>query len=135
MLRTILKLEFIGENYFAYKRAVQQGKAERIRSTERYVDFLGRDKSRPWVARVVGVQLDGFSFARAFVNGQIDYSQANSTGSRDVYIYYPLIDGLYEVNARESWTRVRRYFIKVEYTQIIEISREEVYLCLENAKS
>jgi hypothetical protein len=130
-MRAVLRLEFIGENYFAYQRARKRGEAERNQGTECYGDILGRDKSRPWVARVTAVQDDGYSFVREFMRGQIDYSQSSKNGSRGVYLYYPLKDGLYEVNARETWTRVRRYFIRVENTLITEIPREEVYLCLD----
>jgi hypothetical protein len=73
----ILKLEYIAENYFAYKK-----QAEVIHEpTERYASYMGRDKSRPWVARIDG--LDSiYGLARTFMKGQIDYSNANRVGSR-----------------------------------------------------
>ena len=141
-MRAVLKLEFIAENYFAYKR---HGKREEEHwqitlktpisgGTERYGDYLGRDQSRPWVARLLGLS-SVYQFEREFMRGQIDYSHANMVGSRGVYIYYPLKDGLYEVNARETWKRTRRYFLRVEGETMTEIEREEVIQCLENAKS
>lgn len=138
-MRAVLKLEFIGENYFAYQREKKKSEGQSAyeidKSVERYGSILGRDKSRPWVARVTGVQDDGYTFVREFMNGQIDYSHANKNGSRGVYLYYPLKDGMYEVNARERWTKVRRYFIRVKDTQITEIPREEVYRCLASSIS
>lgn len=120
-MRAVVKLEFIAENYFAYKR--QKGVSSK--SAERYGDYLGRDKSRPWIAKIVG-RGEQFGWIREFMKGQIDYSQANTVGSRGVYIYYPLQDGVYEVNERTSWNHVRRYFIRVEQAAIQEISREEI---------
>jgi hypothetical protein len=116
----VLSLEFIGETYHAHKRD-----GSRPDLIARYGQLLGRDTSRPWVAKLSGIDAGG-SFHREFVRAQIDYSRANKTGSRGVYLYYPLQDGLYEVNKRESWTKVRRYFIRVEDTRIEEIEREEI---------
>ncbi len=129
-MRAVLKLEFIAENYFAYKRRSQHQSEDVDRHTPlRYADYLGRDASRPWVAQLTGRDKQ-FGFARTFVSGQIDYSQANSTGSRGVFLYYPLRDGVYEVNERTSWRSVRRYFLRVENGHSREIQREEVERCL-----
>lgn len=118
----VLELEFIAENFYASKRHASERDA-------RYGEYLGRDKSRPWVARLIGFD-ERLSFTREFVRGQIDYSRANSVGSRGVYLYFPLKDGIYEVNARETWKRTRRYFLRVEDAKMDEISREEVVQCL-----
>jgi len=132
-MRAVLKLEIIGDNYYAYLAAKKRGEAKTSRSAERYGELLGRDKSRPWVARITGRD-PKYGLAREFVKGQKDYSQANSVGSRGVYEYFALKDGsIYEVNARETWKRTRRYFIRVENTEITEISKEEVGRWLENA--
>ncbi len=121
----VLELEFIGENYFAYKRMATVPDE----SMERFKKLLGRDQSRPWVAHLTGLDRS-LRPIREFVRGQIDYNRANGTGSRGVYLYFHLSDGLYEVNARESWSRVRRYFIRVENAAYREISREEALQCL-----
>jgi hypothetical protein len=124
-MRAVLKLEFIGENYFSYKRKATQ-KSEAM---ERYGEFLGRDKSRPWVASISGFDEENRP-VREFVRGQIDYSQASKNGSRGVFIYYPLKDGIYEVNDRQSWTTVQRYFVLVENGVITEIAKEAAIQCL-----
>lgn len=111
-MRAVLKLELIGVDCGA-----------------RYYGYMGFDKSKPWVARLLGMD-DKFGFKREFVNGQRDYSNASGTGARGIYAYYPLKDGIYEVNERTSWKSVRRYFIRVQGTIITEISREEVLRCL-----
>lgn len=136
----VLKLEFIGETYFAYKKYKGIASVPRLPyktpisgGMERYGDYLGLDQSRPWVARLTGFD-EECTLAREFVRGQKDYSQSNSTGSRGVYVYYPLKTGVYEVNERTSWTRVRRYFLHVEREEITEITKDEVLQWL-NAKS
>lgn len=122
----VLKLEFIAENYYSYKKQAQISH----KATERYKEYLGRNQSRPWVKRLYK---QGDRTEREYMNGQIDYSQANRTGSRSVYIYYYLPAGVYEVNERCSWTRVRRYFCRVEQGQINEIAQEEVEAWLSKA--
>lgn len=96
-----------------------------------YAKYMGRDKSNCWVARLLGID-EKWGFAREFVRGQADWSCAKMTGSRGIFVYYALTDGIYEVNKRVSWKHVRRYFICVEGAEITEISREEVLQCLKS---
>ena len=121
----VLPLEIIGDNYFAYRRDLANGKARENPRIEKYGEMMGRDRSRPWVARITGLD-DKYGFAREFQRGQRDYGRANSIGSRGVYEYFALSDGLYEVHERPTWKRTRRYFVRVENAEITEISREEV---------
>lgn len=125
MMRAVVELEFIAENYHAYKRQAK----EQNSAMERYGDLLGRDRSRPWVARLTGLD-EHYGFVRSFVRGQIDYSRANRSGSRSVYLYYHLRDGLYEVNERTTWNKSQRYFLRVQNAQKTEMAREEVIACL-----
>ncbi len=125
----ILELEFIGENWHSYRKRAQ----ERHEGTERYGAYLGPDKSRPWVARIIGRNLDTGQLLREFMRGQIDYSRTNSTGSRGVRLYFALDDGVYEINARETWQHTRRYFVRVTDGQYQEIAREEVLEWLANS--
>jgi hypothetical protein len=128
----VLKLEIIGDNYYAYKRDLASGKAREVPRMERYAEMMGRDKTRPWVARIIGLDAK-YGFEREFQRGQKDYSRANSIGSRGVYEYFALSDGLYEIHERLTWKHTRRYFICVEDAESVEISREEVETCLKNA--
>lgn len=114
----VLSLEFIGEDFEAATRAAS-------RAAKKVGYDLGHKSSRPWVARITG-RCEKYTYAREFLRGQIDYSRANSTGSRGVFLYFVLKDGIYEVYKHLSWKRSRRYFIRVEVTTITEISREEV---------
>ena len=121
----VLRLELIGDNFFSYKRDLANGKARENPRVERYGEMMGRDKSPSWVARITGLD-DKYGFAREFQRGQKDYSRANSIGSRGIYEYFALPDGIYEVHERLTWRRTRRYFIKVEKATIIEIERQQV---------
>ncbi len=118
----VLELEWIGENIDAHCRLYD--KQLKLVGAE-----LGFKSNRPWVARITGPDTR-YGLAREFLRGQIDYSRANSVGSRGVYLYFPLKDGIYEVYRHETWERSRRYFIRVEGMQITEITREEVEQCL-----
>jgi hypothetical protein len=124
-VKAALKLELIGENYFAYQRTARWRDAE----TERYGRMLGLDQSPVWVARIVGIEPDG-NWQRIFLHGQKDYTHANRNGSRGVFCYYALDDGTYEVHERTNWKKTRRYFLVVEEGAYREADREEVLLWL-----
>lgn len=126
-MKTVIELEFIGEHLWAYEHARQRGSERLIAAWER--EFLRPGPAhlmRPWVARLIGLD-ERFGAAREFVNAQIDYSRANGTGSRGVYLYFLLTPGVYEVNARTSWKSTRRYYIRAtDDGRYTEIPREEV---------
>lgn len=63
-----------------------------------------------WCAQITGMDME-YGLARKFLRGRVDYSEANSKGSRGVMIWYVLESGnLYEVKERRSWKRTDRYF-------------------------
>jgi hypothetical protein len=130
-MRAVLRLEVIGDNYLQHQKLINQGKAQWPQNLREMVKVIryGQRRFRPWVARLRGLD-EKYGFAREFVVGMRDYSLANSIGSRGVYEYFALEDGIYEVNECVKLGHSRRYFIRVESTQIIEISREEVEECL-----
>lgn len=124
-MRAVLKLECIGDNSAALCRLAQgilrtAGMEENAR--------LFAPVPGPWVARITGPD-PRFGFAREFLRGQKDYSEANSVGSRGVYLYFALPPGIYEVNDLVSWKRTDRYFCRVEGEKIYRISKEEVKAC------
>lgn len=128
-----IELEFIAENYHMHQAYKKRGKLGQPSSgTERYGDFLGRDKSRPWVARLTGFDAT-YGYQRSFVTGQIDYSRANGPGSRGVFLHFWLKPGVYEVNERTSWRNVQRRFVRVEDMTITDMTREEVETWLKQA--
>lgn len=129
-MRAVLKLEIIGDNYLQRRKLIEAGKAPRPHLKE-WIRILryGRKQFRPWVARITGFH-NKYGFTREFIVGMRDYSDANSIGSRGVYEYFALEPGLYEVNECVKLGLARRYFIRVENTEITEISRKEVLQCL-----
>lgn len=79
----------------------------------------------PWVARITGRD-PKYGLARDFLRGRKDYADSNSIGSRGVYLYFTLADGVYEVRELKSWRRERRYFCRASGGELNELSREEV---------
>lgn len=92
------------------------------------IECIGNPKlgDRPaWVDWVKDISHHGMVKER--LKGQIDYSQANSVGSRGVYKYYFLLPrNLYHVSAPQSWSKIKQYFCIVnEDTNIKELSFKE----------
>lgn len=118
-MRAVLKLELIGDDFFFYRRTKSKPPEQLWQMARR----LGFNESPSWAARI---RLVNSNLKREFLRPTKDYSQANSTGSRGIFAYYVLAsNGIYEVSDRYSWKKVRRYYCRVEGTQIIEISRQE----------
>lgn len=127
-MRAVIGLEWMAEDMDAASR--------RVRATYRaaYVpdavtDLLRAPSRRPWVARITGRD-PRYGYARAFVRGQVDYSQANSVGSRGVMLYFALeSDAYYQVHANVSWSRMERYCIHTDaagaYQRVAEQEVEE----------
>ncbi len=88
--------------------------------------FFGKRPSRAWVAKVKNMH--GNYVEREFMQGQKDYSKANSVGTRGIYKHYFLEDGLYEVSSPQSWKSTDRYFIYVENGEMWRVTREEAQL-------
>lgn len=128
----VKRLELIGDNYRWHLREIDTKKA-RCPHLREYIQVLryGRCELRPWIARLTSPD-PKFGFVRQFLRGQKDYSQANSIGSRGIFEYFALFDGVYEVNECIKLGKTRRYFIRVQDAQIAEIGREEVLQCLTN---
>ena len=82
--------------------------------------------SRCWVAELVGVS-DRYWFDRHFIKPLVDYSHANSKGTRGVVSNYMLREGvIYEVQGAVSWGKRERYFCRVVNGSIMKQSIEEV---------
>lgn len=129
-MKAVLVLERIGDDFFAYEKAVKQGKIERSASLDRkYLRYLLGDRKPIWVARITGTD-PKFGFKREFQHGTRDYSSANSTGSRGIFEYFALDPGIYEVHERRTWRSTRRYFCRVIGTELQEIDKDEVERCL-----
>lgn len=123
-MKATLKLEYIGADSADLLNAMcrQFNQAEPGLGDR----FIGRPKSRPWVAEIIGGSRTHPD--REFVSSKRDYSEANSKGSRGVYLWFLLeTDKLYQVHERVSWKNSRRYFVAVrEDGEIYTLNDEEV---------
>jgi len=130
-MRAVLRLEIIGDNWHQYRRMLDAGKLGRthFRDDIRAIRY-GRRQLRPWVARLIGV--DNCGFQREFITGMRDYSLARGIGLRGIYEYFALKPGVYEVNECVRLGYARRYFIRVDNLDIIEVPRTEVLECLKS---
>jgi len=97
-MRYVLTIEAIGDNFAYHRRQFLCSTAPLTKREMRYFELGGTHLS-PWVARIVGTD-SRYGFVREFVNAQKDYSQANSVGSRGIFLHYFLEPGLYEINHR-----------------------------------
>lgn len=120
-MRAVIQLELIADDYFWHSRHNTWSFDKQLR----YMRRLGPDKSPSWVARL----LPGMK--REFLRGTRDYSRANATGSRGIFEIFVLLDGVYEINDRYHWNKVRHYYIRVDGETITEISRTEANQWLE----
>lgn len=90
----------------------------------------------PWVAEITGLNNDG-KFLRRFLQGDTDYTRANSVGSRGVHKYYHLRSGrIYEVAERLTWKRTIQYFCRVDdQGEIVRVERKAVLDLFQGARS
>lgn len=66
------------------------------------------------------------------LRGQVDYSQANSVGSRGVYVFYFLEENrIYHVSSPKSWKKIDEHYCFVKKGKIIRLSFKQVIKCLE----
>jgi hypothetical protein len=118
-MRPVIKLELIADDFFWHKSRNLWAFDRELR----YMRRLGPDHTPSWAARLAGLQND--MPVREYLSGVKDYTNANSTGSRGIFCYYPLRDGLYEINDRYHWNKVRHYYLLVCDGKMQEIGREE----------
>jgi hypothetical protein len=95
--------------------------------------IIGTVPASAWVAELRG-RHHKYTFERSFLRGKIDYSKANSKGSRGVEVHFVLYPGkYYEVSNPTSWRRTDRYFCRVtDDGEIVRIDRSEVLECLKS---
>lgn len=120
-MRAVIKLELIADDYFWHTK-------HNLWEWDRqfaYIRRLGVDKSPSWIAKIYP------GWKREYIRGIRDYSTANATGSRGIFEYFPLTEGVYEVNNRYKLNKVRRYYIIVIGETISEINRTEAEKWLE----
>lgn len=130
------KVEAIRDDFFA----AMKGRSNQIHLARcfhgrtdliRDVFTIGTLGRLPWVAEITGIDAR-YSMARRFVRGQKDYTEANSVGSRGVYIHYILESGrIYEVSKMANWKKPERYFFRIdERGNECRMTAKEVVECL-----
>jgi|GEM_PF-6271662 len=91
--------------------------------TSRAFAAMGGPNRRPWCARLS--RRDG-RLHRSFIRAQVDYSEANSVGSRGVMYCYLLTDGMYEYRYYSSWSHEERKFLCVHQSQKFDAGPDDV---------
>jgi hypothetical protein len=130
-LHATLSLELIAENFFWEERQRRRRGFNRdddpvpFEMWLRQMSRLGPDKSPTWVARVKAFGKRGAPLDREFINCVKDYTNSNRVGSRGVVGWYVLREGVYEINHRYKYDRVRRYFVISENGAAREATKEE----------
>jgi hypothetical protein len=84
----------------------------------------GRDgglKTKPWAARLESMDAAG-RIVRVFLDGQIDFCDSNSKGSRGVYLYWHLEPDWFH----EIWTPRSRDFLLVRSGEAVSYTIDEV---------
>jgi hypothetical protein len=119
-MKAQLKIEAIGDN-------INQISAFFTRMTDDMVPGLGTmtfggKPFRYWCARIVGFD-PVYKYCREFIRPKKDYSQANSKGSRGVWLYFLLESGfVYEAKSSK-----RRFFCEVNTDgNVVDVSKEYV---------
>lgn len=127
MTYAALRLEVIGEYYQWVAANRKNSKIVRHLPLREEINIIryGQRKFRPWVARLTGLD-NRFGFQREFLVGMRDYSRADARCFRGIFEYFSLFPGVYEINECIKPGQARRYFVRVEDAQIIEIGKEEV---------
>lgn len=125
-MKASLKLEAIGHDTCVRFRGVK--KTFQMMGAGELLGDMPSPR-HPWVAKITGLWPSG-KFQREFLHGTNDYSEANSKGSRGVFVYYTLESGnYYDVYELISWKNDDRYFCKVdEKGDIIIVDEKEIEL-------
>ena len=92
--------------------------------------WLGWNEEIPYVAQIINYDFDRAEFNKVHKYGYTDYKFANSTGSRGVYKYYFVEDGIYEIQERISWKKFEHYFVLIKDGKKTKLDFEEVLNCL-----
>ncbi len=128
-MKATLKLEAIGHDM-----CVRFGGMKKMFQVIGAGELWGDIESprHPWVAKITGLWPSG-KFQREFLHGTNDYSEANSKGSRGVFVWYTLESGnYYDVYELISWKNDDRYLCKVDGEgNIIIVDEREIQVYFE----
>ena len=121
----VVKLEQIADDFYWHEQHGNLPFVEWLYHMKR----LGSDKSQSWLAK-----LDE-NGNRDYISGLADYSKANSTGSRGIFMVYLLETGAYEINERISFRKVKHYFSIVENGVLREVTKGDALKWLKNTSA
>lgn len=100
------------------------------------IERIGNDRlghQPAWVKRVTGIA--PHKLLEEYIDGNADYSESNSVGSRGVFVYYILQDGnIYHVSSPTNFKHHDTYFCRVENGEIIRMEFSEVITALVRRK-
>lgn len=130
-MKHIIAFEAIGDDADGLNKAMRRVSRQVEAILPGYGALLSPGpRNGPWVAEITGLD-PVYRFARRFVCGQKDYTNANSIGSRGVMVHFVVDEGpVYEASCRTSWRKGRRYFFRVVDGREIELDEAEVRACL-----
>lgn len=124
-MKAALSLELFGENVRQYQ-LLYRGIFQLFGFEKLFDSQIGVRPRSSWVAEVTGPD-EKYRLKREFLRPKLDYSRANSKGSRGIFAEYILETGkLYEVKSQVTWNRVEQYFCIVNDQGDIEEIDEEI---------
>lgn len=101
------------------------------------IERIGNDRlghQPAWVKLVKGLIPRGL--IEEFIQGNADYSNANSVGSRGIFEFYLLQEGeIYHVSSPRNFKQRDTYFCRVENGEIIRMEFDEVIKALIRRKT
>jgi len=123
-LRVVLKLECLSDRHWRNRRLaklIYSNSGVPSRATKKGSDIY----YHPWVANVE-ISESGLITSRNFIKGTKDYSDANSSGIKGVYMYFFLENNkLYQVCEHISFIEKEKYLIKIESGEFERIDHME----------
>jgi hypothetical protein len=103
-VKIAIKIELIADDFFCCQNQMMR---QDFKRWLRYMRKLGLDKAESAVYKITPT-------GKIKQNGMRDYSYANFNGSRGIFAFYFLEDGIYEIHKRYKINKVRRYLISVK---------------------
>lgn len=115
-MKTVIRLEQIGDDFYWQQKTKNLDWATEFKQLKKYGDY----RVRAWVAKITSVGFD-----KVFIRGNSDYSECNRDGSRGIFTYYVLENGLYEINERVSYKKTDRYLLLVDGENRMRVTKQE----------
>lgn len=127
-MKHALTVERIGDDRIRVMRSLS--------ALDRITGSRERGESGPWCAEITGTVDEYDGIERRFLRGNVDYTNANSKGSRGITLTWIITAGLlYEASYRTSWKRsVREFFMLDDDGTKTVLSRAEALVYADAAQ-